>query len=132
MARQAPGTAQCRVVFLFSVKIRWSTSRFHDLFRCSLTELARTGKLVPGKDDEDERATLVAEILRTTPTSRLKIANYCFQILFGTPDKKNPLISRSSRAKAYWLANYRAAEQQFGNGYIGLIPNLNGTQGNHT
>ena len=97
-----------------------------------LTELARTGKLVPGKDDEDERATLVAEILRTTPTSRLKTANYCFEILFGTPDKKNPLISRSERAKAYWLANYRAAEQQFGNGYIGLIPNLNGTQGNHT
>ena len=97
-----------------------------------LTELARSGKLVPGNDDNDERATLVAEILKTTPTSRLAIANNRFAILFATPDKKNPLINRSDRAKAYWLSSYRAAEQQIGNGYIGLIPDLEKRQGNHS
>jgi len=97
-----------------------------------LTELARAGTLIPGNDDQDERASQVAAILKRTPTDQLDSANQRYEVLFGTPDKTNSLVNRSERTKAYWLRSYRASEQELGNGYVGLIPNRDHTQGNHS
>jgi len=96
-----------------------------------LTELARGGKIVPDENKEDSRAKVADEIFRSTGSSKLQVANWRYQILFGIPDKKNPLVHNMPRSVAYWLADYRAAEIEFGIGFIGLISNRNNTQGNH-
>lgn len=94
-------------------------------------ELARNGKIVPVPPEKDNQEEVVVQILRETPTNKLETASWRYQILFGVPDKGNPLVSRSPRAKAYWLSEYRRSELEFGNGFVGLIPNRDGTQGNH-
>lgn len=96
-----------------------------------LHDLAHNGKIIPFSDGEDLRAALANQLFRKTSTTKLQIANWRYQILFGTPDHDNPLIENQSRSIAYWLANFRAAEIKFGIGFVGLIPNPNGTQGNH-
>jgi transposase InsO family protein len=102
-----------------------------DLNSENLLELARRGKIVPFADERNARAEAADEIIKKTSAKDLGIANWRHQILFSTPEKNNPLVKNQARSVAYWLANYRAAEIEFGIGFIGLIPNRNGTQGNH-
>lgn len=102
-----------------------------DLTTEQLTELTRSGKVVPIADKEDSRATAVDEIFRKTSSRKLQVANWRYQILFGEPDKKNLFVHNKPRSVAYWLAKYRAAEIEFGIGFIRLIPNRENTQGNH-
>lgn len=96
-----------------------------------LKELARGGKIVPFAEEINSRAEAANNILKATSVKNLRTAIWRHQILFSTPDKNNPLEKNKARSVAYWLANYRAAEIEFGVGFIGLIPNRNGTQGNH-
>jgi putative transposase len=103
-----------------------------DLTTDQLTELARGGKIAPADDKKDLRAIAADEIFRNTNSSKLQIANWRYQILSGRADKNNPLIDTKPRSVAYWRADFRAAEIEFGIGFIGLIPNRDNTQGNHT
>ncbi len=96
-----------------------------------LHALARNGKIVPFAEGEDPRAKLADKFFRSTTTAQLQTANWRYQILFGTPDQDNPLTKNQSRSIAYWLASYRAAQIEFGIGFVGLIPDRHGTQGNH-
>lgn len=97
----------------------------------SLSELARGGKIVPVCSEVGSRSEAVDSILLGTCADKLATANSRYEILFGKPKENNPLLDTKARAIAYWLANYRAAEFEFGVGLIGLIPNRKGTQGNH-
>lgn len=96
-----------------------------------LTELARSGKIVPVIPAKDSQVEAIKWILKETPTKKLEIATWRYQILFSVPDEDNQLVARSSRAKAKWLSNFRSAELKFGSGFVGLIPNRDNTQGNH-
>ena len=102
-----------------------------DLTTDQLTELARGGKIVPDDNKVDVRATAADEIFRNTSSSKLQVANWRYQILFGRANKTNPLLDNKPRSVAYWLAEFRAAEIEFGVGFIGLIPNRENTQGNY-
>lgn len=97
----------------------------------NLLDLAREGKIVPVAEEKNSRTEAADQIFRRASAKKLQIANWRYQILFGTPDKNNPLVNKKPRSIAYWLADYRAAEIEFGTGYIGLLTNRNNTQGNH-
>lgn len=103
---------------------------FADLNHEQITELCRTGRIVTVQDDSMSVSD-AEEILRTTPPDKLRLAIYRYQILFTQPTTENPLVSRSRRAKAYWLASFRNAEGLYGIGLIGLIPDVEDRQGNH-
>jgi len=94
-------------------------------------ELARGGKIVPFAEERNTQAEAADAILKKTSAEDLKTANWRYQILFNKPEKNNPLVKNKARSVAYWLANYRAAEIEFGIGFVGLIRNRNGKQGNH-
>jgi transposase InsO family protein len=102
-----------------------------DLNSENLLELARGGKIIPFAEDRNTRAEAADEILKQTSAKNLRTAHWRHQILFATPEKNNPLVKNQARSVAYWLSDYRAAEIEFGIGFIGLIPNRNKTQGNH-
>lgn len=102
-----------------------------DLNSENLLELAQRGKIIPFAEERNSRAEAADAILKKTSVKDLRTATWRHQILFSAPDKNNPLVKNQARSVAYWLANYRAAEIEFGIGFIGLIPNRKGTQGNH-
>lgn len=101
--------------------------------RDQLAQLAREGKIsVPASAKETERIKSEAqEALSKCSPKQLEIANYRYQILFGPGDlSNNPVAARCTRAQAYWKASWRRAEQLYGYGFLGLIPNLEHKQGN--
>lgn len=108
-------------------------SPFIELFRDQLAQLAADGKIsVPPRDEERERViSETQELLRGCSPKQLREATLKHGILFGQVDSSsNLLVDRKERARAYWLANWRQAEQRYGYGFLGLVPNLRHTQGN--
>lgn len=105
-----------------------------DMSASQLSALAEAGKItVPGDDKERTRQESEAqELLRLCSPEQLQIGVYRHQVLFGNPNLENPMASRKLRAKQYWLSGWRDAEARYGYGFLGLIPNLEHTQGNHT
>lgn len=99
-----------------------------------LYELAREGKIgvmaIPDADRDGEQDGHC--LAREASPEQIEIANFRYQVLFEEPNPKNPYVSVSQRTRHYWMANYRAAEQQYGYGFIGLLPDRDKTQGNHT
>jgi putative transposase len=65
-----------------------------------------------------------SELLRLASTEDLQEANRRYKIIEPrlNGDKKT-LLDAPARTIRDWLAKYRDAEQRYGNGYIGLIPN---------
>ena len=45
-----------------------------------------------------------------------------YQILFDKPEDDNPLRDRCERSRFNWMHAYREAEAQWGNGFLGLLP----------
>lgn len=97
-----------------------------------ILQLAHGGRIVPSATESNSNADAANEILKNTDSKRLQIATWRYEILFGTPSQGNLLTDNQPRSRAYWLADFRAAELEFGVGLVGLIPDRKGTQGNHT
>jgi transposase InsO family protein len=97
-----------------------------------ILQLAQGGRIVPSAAANNTSADTANEIIKSTDSKRLQIANWRYEILFGTPSPGNLLTDNQSRSRAYWLADFRAAELEFGVGLVGLIPDRKRTQGNHT
>ncbi len=99
-----------------------------------LFELAQAGKIgvvaTPDSDRDVEQEG--HRLVRGASPAQIEIAKYRYQVIFGEHSPKNPYVSVSKRTRNYWMANYRAAEQQYGYGFIGLIPDRDKTQGNRS
>lgn len=95
-----------------------------------LDKLQDSGALCVGEATEENASTreLAEEILNTASPSDLQEATWRYEVLFGAPGEKNPLRSRSARAKAYWLRDYREAEALLGNGFVGLLADRHGNR----
>jgi transposase InsO family protein len=105
-----------------------------ELTRQQLERLTKEGKIhLPTEDEEIKVIKLEAEeLLRGCSEDQLRTATDRYQVLFGHPDQGNPLIDRKKRTRAYWMKYWREAEQKYGYGLLGLIPNLAHTQGNRS
>lgn len=108
-----------------------SPSAIIELHYENLYALAREGKIVPVPEDRNLRAEAANAVFKRMSAKNLQIANWRYQILFTTPDQNNPLTKNRPRSIANWRANYRAAEIEFGCGFIGLFFDRNNKQGNH-
>ncbi len=58
----------------------------------------------------------------------LQEAHWRYQILFGVPDRDNPLKGRKERIRFGWLKRYRDHEERYGNGFLGLLPERHGNR----
>lgn len=100
----------------------------------TLYHLAGDGKIqtVAAPDSQHDSASEAKEMLRRASPNDIQIANQKYMELFGAPENsKNPYSRRSARTKAYWRESWRNAENRYGQGFIGLLPNPHKTQGNH-
>ncbi|WP_460837659.1 Mu transposase C-terminal domain-containing protein [Noviherbaspirillum agri] len=91
--------------------------------------LARAGKIVPTRTTDVSLTNVWCDLSRYS-AEELQIAVWRYQVLFGSPEKDNPLQSRSIRAQKYWLAEWKKCELTKGYGFIGLFSNPDKTQGN--
>lgn len=67
-------------------------------------------------------------LLKASPKD-IREANLRYAVLFDVETKgPNPLSARCKRSRFYWLAQYKIAEVQYGNGFIGLLPNRSGNR----
>jgi len=67
-------------------------------------------------------------LLRASPQN-IREANLRYAVLFDQQTKEiNPLAARCRRSRFYWLAKYKLGELQYGNGFIGLLPNRSGNR----
>lgn len=105
-----------------------------DMSASQLSALAAAGKISvpPDHKNRTTRETEAQELLRLCSPEQLQIGVYRHEVLFGNPGPENPMASRKLRAKQYWLSSWRDAEARYGYGFLGLVPNLEHTQGNHT
>ena len=74
---------------------------------------------IPG----DDYANMAASILRTTQPAELQTASERMMILEALWQGRSPAAKPSDRTVRRWIASYKQADQLYGNGYIGLIPN---------
>ncbi|HDR8972665.1 DDE-type integrase/transposase/recombinase [Burkholderia vietnamiensis] len=105
-------------------------SNFIELTPTVLDELAQQGKIIPVVDKPlaDRRDALA--ILERVSVQKLQIAVERYRVLFE-PNTATTLVHCTLRTQKYWLAGYRRAERTYGYGFIGLVPNVTQSQGNH-
>lgn len=105
-----------------------------DISPTQLSALAGAGKLTVPKDDKERtrQESEAQDLLRLCSPEQFQTGVYRYEVLFGNPAPENPMASRKLRAQQYWHAKWREAEVRYGYGFLGLIPNLEHTQGNHT
>ncbi|CAG0940366.1 hypothetical protein GALLN_00925 [Gallionellaceae bacterium] len=102
---------------------------FIELDAMQLQAMAESGALTAISPTErvSQNQAEAKELLRSCSLDKLDIATYRYSVLFE--GRSN---DASVRTIKYWLAQYRAAEIQYGNGLLGLVPNLHQTQGNRS
>lgn len=90
--------------------------------------LAKAGQIISvGQADYEDSY----DLLKRCSPKDIQIALYRYEILFGVPGEGNPLVTSCPRTKYYWKANWKKAEIKYGYGFVGLVSNLDKTQGNH-
>lgn len=106
-----------------------SSAAFIDLDHSQLISLTRSGAIsaVQLPEDAEGRNAEATELMRRCSNEQMSVATMRYGILFN----KAP-HDFSVRSVKAWRARYRAAEVQFGNGLLGLVPDLHQRQGNHT
>lgn len=70
------------------------------------------------------RETQLYEIIKKAGTKDLEVANYRLKVIEPRLNGNfSTAISINDRTARLWVAKYKAAELQYGNGYVGLLPN---------
>ncbi len=91
--------------------------------------LVRQQKITVSTVPRAASTQLGEERLRKAKPRDIREANHRYAILFGVETTgPNPLSARCKRSRAYWLADYKIAEIQYGNGFIGLLPKRSGNR----
>jgi hypothetical protein len=85
-----------------------------------LHSLAAEGKLTGLPEDGINVAELAEEIIRKASPEDFKQALFRYKCLF--PDEGEGVQKVTSRAIRKWRASYRASEQSYGSGFVGLLP----------
>lgn len=78
----------------------------------------------------------LSQVDRSETEERLRHANpedmqeavWRYEILKGIQSQENPLAGRAPRTIMYWKRAFREAEEQFGNGFVGLLPHRTGNR----
>lgn len=101
--------------------IELSASHLEQLCRQgTITVVRRSANTDPRLEERQKR-------LQALSPDELQIANERYRVLF-----ENAPCSVCVRTRKYWKMRFREAETRYGLGWLGLVPNPRGTQGNHT
>lgn len=94
-----------------------------------LEQLCRQGVIctILPATQRDPRLAEQERRLRSLPSEALRTATYRYRVLF----QQEP-SDASPRTKYYWKRRFREAEVRYGLGLLGLVPNMDGKQGNPT
>jgi putative transposase len=102
---------------------------FIDLDQDQLISLTRSGAIsaVQLPESTEGGNAEARELMRRCSNEQIRVATLRYQILFN--ELPHDFSARSVKA---WRARYRAAEIKYGNGLLGLVPDLHRRRGNHT
>jgi putative transposase len=101
-----------------------SGSDMAELQHADLVSLVAEGRIVAQAVSLDSGVPTAEAMLKTASPKDLRLAQWRYEIIEEIADPStNPLLSKiKRRTKFNWKASYRAAEIQFGNGFVGLFP----------
>ena len=104
-------------------------SNLAELTPKQILALVRQQKITVSTVPRPAATHLGEERLRKASPQDIREANLRYAVLFGIETNvQNPLSARCTRSRFYWLAQYKIGEVQYGNGFIGLLPNRSGNR----
>lgn len=104
-------------------------SSLAELTQEQILALVRQQKITVSTVPRSAATQMGEERLRTAKPRDIREANLRYALLFGVETTNpNPLSARCRRSRAYWLADYKIAEVQYGNGFVGLLPKRSGNR----
>ena len=108
-------------------------ARLLELPAATLESLIKDGRLRQSSDDpEPNTSQKISDVLLHASEEDLKVANHRANAVRQRLSGENPTgAGVPARTLRRWIAGYRAAESQFGAGFIGLLPRT-GHRGNLT
>lgn len=99
-----------------------SKSNLVEVEHSAMTSLVSEGRIAPHSMSRAVESA-AETLLKAASPSDLRIAQWRYEVVAETADSANPLLDKIKlRTKFYWKAKYKAAEAQFGNGFVGLLP----------
>ena len=91
----------------------------------SFEKLVQSGAIIPSRPLPDKGKAFASAILESAGKEALEVANRRCELLKESCESSSDLSggkNPSARTLRRWNASFRAMEQGFGNGYLGLLP----------
>jgi putative transposase len=127
------GTWQIANIGSTIVALLGEDARLLELPAATLESLIKEGRLRQSSDDpEPNTCQKISDVLLHASEADLRVANHRANAVRQRLSGENPTgAGIPARTLRRWIAGYRAAESQFGAGFIGLLPRT-GHRGNLT
>ena len=112
-------------VGLTSIVLCSSEDKIVSLPVSSFEALVHSGAIVPSRPIPDKGKDFASAVLESAGKEALEVANRRCDLLKESPESSSDLAggnTPSARTLRRWNASFRAMEQGFGNGYLGLLP----------